>query len=575
VHGGTNHADNDTNDSTTNNSTGITLNPITGNSNQAYEFAPVFYYTQDGTIKAAHAVDVLGASSGRSFWLTHYGQKPDPALHLPLRFTITSQSPSFTWDANPDVSHKQLRGFFLRKPTLNPVTNDYDYLSAAPTDGDTVRIEVNVYNYSVSQGFSNCVVRFYAVPYDSTTGRESATRTQIGETVVSRDPLGMTPAVLEWDTTGFGPTQSGVLASYRIYVVLDPENAIDEIYETDTTGLGANSSTCTDPVTLGSASCNPGQNNAGWGLISIAAPGTVSLPFEASLEGADVHMRSDAVAALDLLGRLQTAQVQAVVDQPVRLRISVHSDRSLRAHHHLLVYDGEPEAGGEVIAGKILPGIDAQGSHAWIGWRPRTPGLHRIVARVLEKHSDRLPGNNEAVLPVTVMAASLPDLSVTNFQGKAENVGSGKNNGTLQLRGHVLGAGTRDLRVATLELTDLLRERNGAGALVHNSVGSLLPLQLTAQRGSTATAAIFETSSAAGAPKVRVEIKQRAPHTGDLDFSIEVERATIETARLCGSTPSGSTPPRTRFSLTDGVHGPVGVSTEQNWQCKKNQLKTP
>ena len=94
---------------------------------------------------------------------------------------------------------------------------------------------------------------------------------------MSLDPLGMTPAVLEWDTTGFGSTQSGVLASYRIYIVLGPENTIDEIYETDTTGLGANSSTCTDPVTLGSAPCNPGQNNEGWGLISIAAPGTVSL----------------------------------------------------------------------------------------------------------------------------------------------------------------------------------------------------------------------------------------------------------------------------------------------------------
>ena len=75
----------------------------------------------------------------------------------------------------------------------------------------------------------------------------------------------------------------------------------------------------------------------------------------------------------------------------------------------------------------------------WIGWTPRTPGLHRIVARVLEKHRDRIPEDNETVLPVTVMAAALPDLSVTNFQGKAENAGSGKNNGTLQLRGHGLG----------------------------------------------------------------------------------------------------------------------------------------
>ena len=284
VHGGFNIASLDTTDSTTNTSTGITLNRAPGNSNQAYTFAPVFYYTQDGTIKAAHAVDVLGSASGRSFWVNHYGQKPDPALNLPLRFTITNLS-SNTWGPNPDSSRKQLRGFFLRQPTLNPATNDYDYLSAASTAGDTVRIEVNVYNYSVSQRFSNCLVRFYAVPYDSTTDRESASRTQIGETVVSLNPLDMTPAVLEWDTTGFGPTQSGDLSSYRIYVVLDPENEIDEIYETDTTGFGANSSTCADPVSSGTASCNPGQNNEGWGLISIAAPDTVSLAYCASPTG--------------------------------------------------------------------------------------------------------------------------------------------------------------------------------------------------------------------------------------------------------------------------------------------------
>src|SRR5262249_30980926 len=90
THSGLNTAELATNDSTTNTTTGITLNRAAGNATQAYLFAPVFYYAQDGTVKATHAVNVLGSASGRSFWLTHYGQKPDPALNLPLRFTITS-----------------------------------------------------------------------------------------------------------------------------------------------------------------------------------------------------------------------------------------------------------------------------------------------------------------------------------------------------------------------------------------------------------------------------------------------------------------------------------------------------
>src|SRR5438874_1712446 len=87
-------------------------------------------------------------------------------------------------------------------------------------------------------------------------------------------------------------------------------------------------------------------------------------------------------------------------------------------------------------------------------------------------------------------------LSTTStVQGKAENVGSGKNNGKLQVRGEVLGVGPLDLSAATLRLTDLLRESTEVGELVRDSVGPLPLLQLTARHGSKATAAIFETPS--------------------------------------------------------------------------------
>ena len=74
---------------------------------------------------------------------------------------------------------------------------------------------------------------------------------------------------------------------------------------------------------------------------------------------------------------------------------------------------------------------------------------------------------------------------------------------------------------------------------------------------------------------MRVEITQGTSDTRELDVSIDVERTTMEAAHLCGSPTSGDTSLRTRLVLTDGAHGPVGVSTEQQWQCKKKQLKTP
>ena len=173
-----------------------------------------------------------------------------------------------------------------------------------------------------------------------------------------------------------------------------------------------------------------------------------------------------------------------------------------------------------------------------------------------------------------------PSLQIGQFHGTAEHVGSGTNNGQLQLRGEVLGfggafnLGASRLGATTLRLTDLLRESLGAGELVRGSFGPLLPLRLTARPGSNATAVLFATPPSVGAPTVRMEFNQRDPRTGTLDFTLKVERAVIA-PRLCGNAARGSMKLRTRFSLTDGVHGLVEVSTEQPWQCKGDQLKTP
>jgi len=75
-----------TNDSTTNQTTGITLSRPSGDLTQGYAFYPVFYITRGGTVKTAHAVDVLASATGKPFWQRTYSGKPDPALNLPQRF---------------------------------------------------------------------------------------------------------------------------------------------------------------------------------------------------------------------------------------------------------------------------------------------------------------------------------------------------------------------------------------------------------------------------------------------------------------------------------------------------------
>ena len=68
-----------TSDVTTTSDTGITLSRSSGDSAQAYAFYPVFYTTQDGTIKVTHAADVFSSSTGKSFWASIYAGSPTRA----------------------------------------------------------------------------------------------------------------------------------------------------------------------------------------------------------------------------------------------------------------------------------------------------------------------------------------------------------------------------------------------------------------------------------------------------------------------------------------------------------------
>jgi hypothetical protein len=404
-----------TSSSETNNSTGITLVKPTGDASRAYNFAPVFYFAQDGTVKVVHAVDVLANAAGRTFWAGTYGQKPDPALNLPQRFRAPDGA---TWIPNLGPERKRIRGFFLRKADLNPVTNDFDYLAlGAPVTGKKVRIETRVYNYSTTQPANNVKVRFQVIGYDDLTNKEvpftqskpcpagtvlSGNRCTIGETTLpGLAPLAMQPAAITWDTTGFGPVSAGGIAQYRIYVVLDPDKAIDEIYEDDSVG-GAK---CTNPLGGKPANilCNPGQNNEGYGLISIAKASL--LASESSPPHADVRLRKDALAAIDAKRcTLFTDSVDAYLGQPLPIRVQVATDVTDLQQYHLLVFASpDSKSPGQLIADKLIDGVDAvNGSYVWLDWTPPTLGKVFIRAQVLEKADDVIPGNGKRVLKVRV-----------------------------------------------------------------------------------------------------------------------------------------------------------------------------
>jgi hypothetical protein len=170
---------------------------------------------------------------------------------------------------------------------------------------------------------------------------------------------------------------------------------------------------------------------------------------------------------------------------------------------------------------------------------------------------------------------SEPRPAVITLEGKAEKVGSGLATGKVRLSGTATEVGAVDLRQVTVILKDLLNEDGGAGELANGpDGGGLLPLSLPAARGSKPDEAVFETPSGAQ-PKVRVELKQRDPDNGELEFSIRVERVVIRSPVSCHGAPKPSTLLATTFTLSSGVEGRTEISAEWPWRCRSDELRAP
>jgi hypothetical protein len=393
-------ADLTTTDSTFTKNTLITVARTSIPADDSYAFYPIFYSTRDGTIKVAHAADPLGTPSGRGFWAGLYGIKADPALNLPLRFTRAG-TVAVTWLPNTESSRKQMRGFFLLTEKLNPDTGQFDFLGQTPVAGDKVRLSAQVYNYSTAVAFSDCEVKFSAVKFNPSDQTESGPRLPIGITHVSLEPRGNTAAQVIWDTTRFGPATGSKSQAYRIYVQLNSNGAIDEIYPPEDPnkeyGPGL-------PKGL-----DPGQNDEGFGLATVMAPAigtptTQALATPSTQTAVHLYLGSQPLKAGGPTGF--TADAGLLVEQVgarVPLRVQVCASRPTRDIADVLVFDGAP-ANGKVIAWKRVPVADGtQCDYAWFEWVPSVRGDHTLMTKVLQDQDDPQPGQNQASLKVEVV----------------------------------------------------------------------------------------------------------------------------------------------------------------------------
>jgi len=260
-----------------------------------------------------------------------------------------------------------------------------------------VRMLARVYNYSTAQTVQDLRVRFDAVAYDSATNTEIGPRRILGRTSISKiAPRQMKNASFNWSTSGFGPASGTGLVTYRIYVVLDPGNTIDEIYETEPAGT-----------------VDPGQNNEGWSMVSVAAP--AAQRQAAALVAVQPSGSSDSQANAKVDGVMAVGEQSgasahgiavATLGEALPVRIHVSSPRGDSSSHRLLVFaqpPGQPDR-REVVAGKLIQGIDSQaGAYVWAEWIPKQVGDVELLAVLVESALEQEEVPAEARLMVHVV----------------------------------------------------------------------------------------------------------------------------------------------------------------------------
>jgi Dockerin type I domain len=415
VHGGQDWGQLNTSDSTTTNATGITLNSPQGDSNHAYPYYPIFYNTEPGGLKVAYGVgDITASGAGGPFWTDNYAQLPDPALNLPNHFDATYGPGGNVngWEPDNTIVRKRMKGFVIRRPEINSITGDYSLLGSNPQDGDKVLLEARVYNYSISTTPASFTVQFSVIPYDSTTDNEicanipttgkggrvcpASVRTVIGTGTtqpaagtsnVTLTGRGNTYSYLVWNTQGFGPSTAGA-NEYRVYVDLVSNTA--ELYPPEKPCTAV---PCEDDFS-NENNVDPGQNNEGWGLISVAKR-VEGGPFGGSRAVNATHGSLDAGgpngAAVQALGFAATAAGKrggkkskpqvAYLLQPMSLRLTAFSGAQSNLHGHVSVFDGKPGARNtKTIAIKTVHGVTPDGTSSWFTWTPKKKGPHYLYA---------------------------------------------------------------------------------------------------------------------------------------------------------------------------------------------------
>jgi hypothetical protein len=330
----------------------------------------------------------------------------------------------------------------------------------------------------------------------------------------------------------------------------------------------------------------PGQNNEGYGVLTVWSAATLvggDDPVDrCKPQHLDLGLDGESFAAKGRDGVFQTGEVRARPEEHLPIRVTALANQPSQTHEYVEIYLGHPAA-GKRLARKLVRGLDGEqgGAAAWTWRTPATPGVYTLYARVEEPHGDVQPGNNLA--PLTVIVAPDDD---TAFVGAAARARGRPGRGWVKLAGTRSLAAPVDLANASVIVWQLLDEQGG-GELVHGKDGAPhLPVTLVPRQPKDSPGGkhgkpdrgkhgkrdrVVLESPPGTTPRIELTLSKKHPKTERLDFSLTVDGATIETAQGCGGTPK-STEFTTTFTI-ETAGSPLVVSATEPWRCLPNGFR--
>jgi hypothetical protein len=444
---------------TTQNSTKLAYNFSAGNLSYPYNVNPLLYYASNGAIKIAYSVNIPSALNtisgcGPGDNWTNFYKLPDPGLVLPFRIDWGTNSGDDVWTLNGDNFREEMKSFFIQSPTLDTIDQVYPALTTNPNPGDTVRLSVAVYNYSVGTNVGDnndpITVSFSYIPLSSTADPDAGGNNEQACTVdqtksnwvcpdsdrtpmvdASNNPLRYTISKLpRWNpdinnpnwtmaTVNWPIPKTLAAGKYRIYVNLsytgtetNPPQAACTTSSDSNTGCAnlCTTATCSTPTLPDPLA--PGQNNEGYAYITVgggaatsdsATPG-IAVPVAGS-PAVDVKTASDSFVAVGR-NRAWKRLATGYEGQGLKLRVRAIANAPEQRYHPVVVTEQVKSKTGAKslhVARKILQGTGPQGATAHFRWIPHSIGFHQLAAEVKEAPDDGQKGNNTANLKVAVL----------------------------------------------------------------------------------------------------------------------------------------------------------------------------